>query len=126
MNQNYQEKVFRDYTHSEKYFLFIYLVGLLDQLIVLMKGVLVQKISVLVTHLKIFFIRILKNGYITEIITETTPFCCLCADLHRLVYLIKETCIFGFCFFFFSFFINQVKEPMGDHYHKKAPLSTHC
>lgn len=99
-------------------------VSLLDQLIVHVKGILVKKKkSVLVPHLKIFFIRILKTGYITEIITETTPFCCLSADLCRLTYLIKETGILGGRF---SFLINQIKEPMGDHYHKKAPLSTHC
>lgn len=94
MNQNYQEKLFRDYSHGKKSFLGGGLVYL-DQLIVLVKGILVKKKSVLVPHLKIFFIRILKTGYITEIITETTPFCCLFADLCGLTYLIEETGILG-------------------------------
>lgn len=88
MNQNYEQKVFRDYSHGKKSFFFIWF-GLLDQLIVLMKGILIKKKkSVLVTHLKIFYIRILKTGYIIEIITKTTPFCCLSPDLCRLTYLI--------------------------------------
>lgn len=88
MNQNYEQKVFRDYSHGKKSFFFFYLVWFVGPINCSNEGNSYKKKSVLVTHLKIFYIRILKTGYITEIITKTTPFCCLSPDLCRLTYLI--------------------------------------